>query len=104
MTSTRDAGPVRNVERRLDIDPVLCQVVGRVLVNVLLNLGHRQPGRAARGQQDGVDAAAGPQFKNVFALERHRHQNFAQLDAVRSRIPDTRGDVELHREAAERLL
>ena len=65
--------------RRFEIDSVLREVVRRVGVDVLFDLGEREPRGAAPCQENRVNPASRAEFEHVLAVEGHGHQDVTEL-------------------------
>ena len=87
MVGSLDVNPVGNLLVDRNLHPVLSQIVHGVGVGLGMELGDGDFSSAALGQQNGMDATAGPNFQDMLVAEIKLHQHVAQMDAVRRGVP-----------------
>ena len=87
MVGSLDVNPVGNLLVDRNLDAVLSEIVHGVGVGLGMELGDGDFSSAALGQQDGMNAAAGPNFQDMLVAEIKLHQHVAQMDAVRRGVP-----------------
>ena len=87
MAGSLNVNPVGNllVDRNLHV--VFSEIVHGVGIGLGTELGDGDFSSAAFGQQDGMNAAASPNFQDMLVAEIKLHQHVAQMDAVRRGVP-----------------